>query len=988
MDLSPEEAACQRNLLKKEAVLLSSVHHRNIVKSHGLCVDSSSRAPKYIVLERADMSLTEFLRLEGSIGVEMLDQLSRDILRGLQVLHSKSVLHSDMKCDNILVFRTPGCVTVKLCDFDLSKKLNLAATTEYDGGAALYSAPETSKGHVGIKADMFSFGVLLAEIVVGFLETGSPAVRLPLKVVDPCVPSDQRKLLDAALLKLGPGHYLSELIQGCTNADEHGRWSATLSLLFLEHVPFRHLCSQRPTTTEEWSLFVVQARLAAGQTDAVVSPSENVCVALLTLVSQVCLCSARQYDDSAWLVILGFMKDVVQCCWPTFAGGRLFCESLRAFVAHTNRSPLARLVVDEGLHEVLQTIANDIDVDVLLRLDCAKSLIALDATSDGFQLYRNYLDASDTPKVEVRGFLFPRFMGSYAQDVFCILRAESLEISDEDEFATFTSCLRLLFTLGTERPDAASATDQVVWFETVRLTLGKSDFRASPTVAQDGLSTMSFLLTRSTSFYRLVTAELFESTVGLVCRILAHHVSHPGVQEKGCFLLANLYASKALSLIPLQRIFLTYDVTLPAVVASMVANSQWAAVREAACCTISNVTGTVDPASGPAFFRHGCLPCILAAMDSEIDRASIQIAGVSVLCNVSASTERVKLLEAGALSRVVAAMRRHGNVAELQAICCKALRNMGDQIQEAIIRAGGVALIVAALDGFVHVPEVQQCGCEALQSIFVGDGRWNVIWEGGLSRIFTAMRRYADVAGIQEAGCGAIGNLSGIDQISIIVVHDGGLVDVFNAMDRHSDVASVQRAGCRALGNLSVNSKNKAKFVLAKGLKRIFSAMENHSDSAMVVSSGCEALLRLAWNGAHETTIAILAEGGLVRIFSAIDRHASVIDVQNAAFGALRNLVVNDDTKLRIVAEGGVERILAAMRRHLTSESLQELCCSILWKLSVDLPGNADAIIDAGGVRCILDAMGAHSGVADVQQAGCSALTRLIGRSWSRRDFG
>ena len=93
-----------------------------------------------------------------------------NILKSVKILHENSIIHGDIKPENILVGKDFG---LKLIDFGFAQKFNkknnnIINSTE---GSDTYSSPEIRKGHItgydGVKSDIFSLGVLLFVITVG-----------------------------------------------------------------------------------------------------------------------------------------------------------------------------------------------------------------------------------------------------------------------------------------------------------------------------------------------------------------------------------------------------------------------------------------------------------------------------------------------------------------------------------------------------------------------------------------------------------------------------------------------------------------------------------------------------------------------------------------------------------------------------------------------------------------------------------------------------
>lgn len=127
------------------------------------------------------------LRKREIKNTEKLKRYARDILRALQLMHAKNIIHADIKVQNILVQKpTPdqkanGQVSkIKLCDFGISQKMraelidgkNRGIMKERSGTAA-YMAPEVKGKNilVGPEIDLWAFGILLYELAVAYKPT-------------------------------------------------------------------------------------------------------------------------------------------------------------------------------------------------------------------------------------------------------------------------------------------------------------------------------------------------------------------------------------------------------------------------------------------------------------------------------------------------------------------------------------------------------------------------------------------------------------------------------------------------------------------------------------------------------------------------------------------------------------------------------------------------------------------------------------------------
>lgn len=167
---------------KEEWELLSGLNHPNIVKYLTAVIPESPTESTIIVTELMEQDLRRFImRSQTNPKVTFRDTVSimLDVAKGLKYLHQlpTPIVHRDLACKNILLNATKQA---KIADFGIAKCFpggEMAATG--NRGTPATCAPETfgpfsrAKKKYGTKADIFSFGVVLLEVIVGH-----PSVRL------------------------------------------------------------------------------------------------------------------------------------------------------------------------------------------------------------------------------------------------------------------------------------------------------------------------------------------------------------------------------------------------------------------------------------------------------------------------------------------------------------------------------------------------------------------------------------------------------------------------------------------------------------------------------------------------------------------------------------------------------------------------------------------------------------------------------------------
>ncbi|XP_031270149.1 probable LRR receptor-like serine/threonine-protein kinase At1g56140 [Pistacia vera] len=159
-----------KNQFVNKTATITAVHHHNLVRLYGCCIEGSRLLLFYEYLENKSLDQVLFGRRERHLDWPTLLNICLGSARGLAYLHEDSrpkIRHPDVKASNILL---DAELCPKISDFGLAKPYHDTKThiSTRVAGTIGYVAPEFAmRGHLTKKADVFSFGVIALEIMSG-----------------------------------------------------------------------------------------------------------------------------------------------------------------------------------------------------------------------------------------------------------------------------------------------------------------------------------------------------------------------------------------------------------------------------------------------------------------------------------------------------------------------------------------------------------------------------------------------------------------------------------------------------------------------------------------------------------------------------------------------------------------------------------------------------------------------------------------------------
>jgi serine/threonine-protein kinase len=194
----------------RELRFLLSLEHPNIVTCRAL---EHTQKGRYLVMDYCEGgTLRGLMEEDVRLSVHQCIKLIADILAALEHAHSRSIVHCDIKPENILLNVTSHGWKARVSDFGIARLIQEMRAEPHSGsgntGSPAYMAPERFYGQYSTTSDLYSVGIILYELLAGDRPfTGTPAHLMSAHLNDSLVfpdsiPMAWHALINRSLAKL------------------------------------------------------------------------------------------------------------------------------------------------------------------------------------------------------------------------------------------------------------------------------------------------------------------------------------------------------------------------------------------------------------------------------------------------------------------------------------------------------------------------------------------------------------------------------------------------------------------------------------------------------------------------------------------------------------------------------------------------------------------------------------------------------------------
>ncbi|KAF4095242.1 death-associated protein kinase 2 isoform X1 [Onychostoma macrolepis] len=157
----------RREEIEREVDILQELQHPNIITLHDVY---ENRTDVVLILELVSGGeLFDFLAQKESLSEEEATEFIKQILNGVQYLHSKKIAHFDLKPENVMLLdNNIQLPRIKLIDFGLAHRIREGVEFKNIFGTPEFVAPEiVNYEQLGLEADMWTIGVITYILLSG-----------------------------------------------------------------------------------------------------------------------------------------------------------------------------------------------------------------------------------------------------------------------------------------------------------------------------------------------------------------------------------------------------------------------------------------------------------------------------------------------------------------------------------------------------------------------------------------------------------------------------------------------------------------------------------------------------------------------------------------------------------------------------------------------------------------------------------------------------
>ncbi|CAE7660206.1 CPK2, partial [Symbiodinium pilosum] len=207
-------------MFRKEVELLRSLKHTNIVRVWDVYETSHYL---YVVMDLCrGGELFEMINEMDRLSESDTAVIAKQLLGGIDYMHSKGVMHRDIKAENVLLTEWSTTAVVKIIDFGIAARFQRGEMFDKISGSPQYMAPELVGQRYDYRVDMWAFGVLVYFALYGrYPFDGNNVREILLTVLHGTIEWDSDVPIDSKTIAF---------LKGCLNRKPRKRTTAKVAM--------------------------------------------------------------------------------------------------------------------------------------------------------------------------------------------------------------------------------------------------------------------------------------------------------------------------------------------------------------------------------------------------------------------------------------------------------------------------------------------------------------------------------------------------------------------------------------------------------------------------------------------------------------------------------------------------------------------------------------------------------------------------------------
>jgi len=220
-------------------------------------------------------------------------------------------------------------------------------------------------------------------------------------------------------------------------------------------------------------------------------------------------------------------------------------------------------------------------------------------------------------------------------------------------------------------------------------------------------------------------------------------------------------------------------------------------------------------------------------------RAEQGVARETAMMFIREMEDKKAVVHLEAFDNAIKAMHEFPTDLEVQTKGCFAMAYNSLTHSRKVLKAGGLEAVLAAMKTFPKEERLQLEACECLRYLTVrGDDMKRVMKAGGLEALFMAIRNNPKAVYLQQEATGALKNIAAREPQAVL--GNGGLEQVNRIMDLCPKHSWMQMWGCQAMRNFAEFDARRVDN--GAGFRRVDTAMQKHKRADTVQRAGIQAL--------------------------------------------------------------------------------------------------------------------------------------------------